>query len=875
MIMHKATLMHETTRLLSACLAMSFIGIVFAASAANTWKGGNSSGGGWAIDANWTEGRPTPGSTVEIPNSVKLTANDADMEIVSGLGCIKLSNYSTITFDLQQDAVLSGGLKGGGYVVKKGPAKLQYACIPAGAENYEYYLTECGLTVEEGSLWLPQGVAQKVYLTSVTVQDPGMLMLNDGGDVQMTSLKGSGLVTNDTATTRTLSIGSRGSSKCRGEFSGRLHANLYVNSCGYTLFTGKTNTFRSIRVWGNDNSGSDYGIIGLSKLGNKGEPSSIGVSDDVESRLSGTYLYLGEGEMSDKTYWYRTQQEPPTIWDAGVNGGLVFTGKWYQYTGEPAMGRLVLTGSNTVNACVLSNAIETVATKDGERVTTYITKKGSGIWRFADGPDRSKLLGGFGVDEGTLQFESIAETNVMCSLGMATRLAEDYYGSWDPAKATDYAYRLGCATSANAVFEFIGSKSCATTTRRIALGGDAHLRANGTDGAALSFAGVTALADGPEVKILTLDGDSAEENVLSEVADGASCVGITKDGCGTWVLAGNQTFRGPLYVKGGTLKVRKNTKYSWYRFTVTDVGHNAGPFWMAEFGLFDRDGIRRDQGLSFDQIGSNAYVSYPGPTGLAEGKITYGFPGTYYNYAQNMNLLFDGAVGDGYSFRFVRSGSVPTQSDSTTWISLVAHLQANIPEITAYDYAVYQDIWHKSDRTMPKSFSMEGSVDGKTWTMLHAVTNAPHYADTDKWVSDGEAYVSGEVRKGKGYTIVGHDGDDLSVLESVESIGVATGALLTAEAAKPIVVDTLQVNVEDGVGTLVNFRLAANGTLRVKAPKGQRAVTLPLDFSGVSGLDCAAGWDIEVNGRKNSGWSFKLTESELELLPPGFILLIK
>ena len=99
--------------------------------------------------------------------------------------------------------------------------------------------------------------------------------------------------------------------------------------------------------------------------------------------------------------------------------------------------------------------------------------------------------------------------------------------------------------------------------------------------------------------------------------------------------------------------------------------------------------------------------------------------------------------------------------------------------------------------------------------------------------------------------------------------------MLTAEATEPIEVDTLQVNVEDGVGTLANFRLAANGTLRVNAPKGQRAVTLPLDFSGVSGLDCAASWDIEVNGRKNSGWSFKLTETGLELLPPGFIFIIK
>jgi len=99
--------------------------------------------------------------------------------------------------------------------------------------------------------------------------------------------------------------------------------------------------------------------------------------------------------------------------------------------------------------------------------------------------------------------------------------------------------------------------------------------------------------------------------------------------------------------------------------------------------------------------------------------------------------------------------------------------------------------------------------------------------------------------------------------------------VLTAEAVEPISVDTLQVNVTEGVGTLANFQLAASGTLRVTAPTGLRVVTLPLDFSGVSGLNNAAGWDLEMNGRKNSGWSFKLTESGLTLQPPGFALIIK
>ena len=46
------------------------------------------------------------------------------------------------------------------------------------------------------------------------------------------------------------------------------------------------------------------------------------------------------------------------------------------------------------------------------------------------------------VEEGVLRFTSIADTNVVCSLGLATMLQSAYTGAYNPSKNVDYAYLL-------------------------------------------------------------------------------------------------------------------------------------------------------------------------------------------------------------------------------------------------------------------------------------------------------------------------------------------------------------------------------------------------------------------------------------------------
>ena len=78
------------------------------------------------------------------------------------------------------------------------------------------------------------------------------------------------------------------------------------------------------------------------------------------------------------------------------------------------------------------------AEKIGPRVSHRIVKEGTGTWRFADNNGRLNA-GVYEVNDGTLQFASIAETNVVCSLGLATALFSRYSGRYDASKRVAWA----------------------------------------------------------------------------------------------------------------------------------------------------------------------------------------------------------------------------------------------------------------------------------------------------------------------------------------------------------------------------------------------------------------------------------------------------
>jgi autotransporter-associated beta strand protein len=216
------------------------------------------------------------------------------------------------------------------------------------------------------------------------------------------------------------------------------------------------------------------------------------------------------------------------------------------------------------------------------------------------------MRGVWGVDEGTLQFTSLAEKGFISSLGLATELFKDYCGAKDESKRASYAFALG-GDSTEGALEYVGDKDEFCSERNAWLCGDGAFVNNASS--KIRFRGVSSVAEGetPVSRLVkfTVRGESTAENEILDITDSAERpVSVVKDGAGTWVLGGEQSFRGSLEVRNGKLIVRRPETYTWHRWTITSkegTGGSANSYYqMQEFAVFDAEGYRQNFGLSLN-----------------------------------------------------------------------------------------------------------------------------------------------------------------------------------------------------------------------------------------------------------------------------------
>ena len=798
----------------------------------NLWIGGNSEGGGWATAGNWSEGVPTSEQVVAFRNGDSVEISSDDLATALSVAGIDLDGAGT-TLYLQQAAT-----------------------------------------------------AMNTY-PPVNIAAGSVLYVQRDANTKLKQLCGAGLVTNVTTTSRTLFIGTKGS-RLVSDFSGRIGGEMAVYINSYARLTGTESTSTGVFVVYRDKDSEGgapvFGTAEIVKFGSKGETSSsIGKpfstlnNPSISIRYSGWLTYIGEGETTDRfvNFRYQTQGEHgyPNTLDAGAHGGLRFTGMFSSTHEGDRSFTIALTGSNAVPSVVACPWSE------GGNGTGFIIKRGTGTWRFADNAARNNR-NGFAVEEGTLQFDSIAETNVVCSLGLATMLQKPYIGTYTEANNVDYAYLLGGNTT-NVVFEYTGSNYCMATTRPIALkGSGAWLRSSSpTATGGLSFSGVSAQAEGQAVKTLWLDGTNTL-SCVGEISDGAGKVGVTKTGTGTWTLLGNQTFSGPLAVEEGTLLVARKRKYTWFRFSVRGVvfpSSNKDIFYINEFGLFNSAGERQNLGLEAISSGTGRVknsIDYmtllPGQATIGNSNETYWWPENY----RNLNGLFDGE-GSGKYWRTAYYGFSISWADESTHIPVVMRLPAGADEVSSCDVVLY------SSSQSLTAFSVDGSVDGIVWKNLLNKREADEdfsHATTGKWLSDDSAYpTEGDTHiPAESWRFVGHDGgDNCSVLENVSAVNVASGA--TFRASDDIVLHRLTIDAANGNGTIDGFDFAESGVVDVvNMPSGAGSSVSAITLANLpeGALARLNGWRVSINGRA-TGSTVSFDGSTATVTRPGCMILVK
>ena len=649
--------------------------------------------------------------------------------------------------------------------------------------------------------------------------------------------------------------------------------------------TGTASTFASVYVQnGYGAVSSDLnGMIALAKFGGSGSASSIGTGAKLSTGANGGgFRYIGtEDEATGKEMSFNANYPYSNFMDAGPHGGVTFRGPWYLNNGGTAyMNTLLLTGSNTV-PCTVAGALNRAAGP-----ALCVRKTGSGAWRLAiDGA--STFDAGIKVEEGALQFTSLANAGEPCALGLATNLAEVKNQSYVPAveDRVPYAYRIGTDDAEKeAVFEYVGAASGFATNRPAVLTGTATFRASGTGKGTIGLTGVSAKdASGAT---LVLDGTNANQNVVSDISDGAGPVSVVKRGRGTWRIAGDTTFSGRLDVQEGLLEVA-GPAYTWYRLTIRTTGSctsNPGTTVLRQIALYDADGIRQNVGLTYAlptvKDGQNHWLSDGDWLSLAPGSVTLGRAGAHTSSPadQQIGALFtDDPSTEQFAMSWFASNSTANvafdKDDSSTWMPIVMRLTNGTPEIAAYDYRTYY-LGNVSNR-WPKLVRFEGSTDGMAWDLLddRDIDLAPAAKNTNgnRWVSDATAFSANQVRKDKGFVFEKRRPDHLT-LPNVSAVSVSAGA--TLQAVGPVTLSSIHVDCTN-CGVLRGFAMNASGTLSItNAPAA--SFDLPDMLQDVSSADNIANWTLMVDGSdKTAKCSIHVSGNRITIVSCGFRMVLR
>ena len=790
----------------------------------NVWIGGSSAGGGWATAGNWSEGVPTSGQVVSIRNGDVVYMSNDD------------------------------------FATGKKPA-----CIDLRGEGTTLYLTQDATAVNT--------------FPAVFLGDGTTLFLPNNKNATLKALNGSGVVTNTSSAQRILTIGEAGS-KVVSDFSGKITGHIGMNNTSFVRLTGtESTTSERLVVLRNKDADAGaplYGVTEVVRFGNYGDASSsIGkppavTESSVDLRFSGWLRYIGPGDESTDRYIavrYLTTgaRAYPNTLDAGPNGGLTFTGTFETTHESGNVGRMVLTGSNTV-PCVIAGPWKGSA--------THVTKRGPGTWRFANNSSRN-FSAGLAVEEGTLQFDSIAETNVVCALGTATKLQKPYQGAYNAANDVDYAYLLGGDTT-NVVFEYVGNIACGSTTRSIALKGKgARFDSNSTsEFASVSLTGVSALSD-PVLKTLWLGGTNVYSSI-GGISDGEGKVGVTKDGKGTWTLFGNQTFSGPLEVREGTLVVARNRRYKWFRFNVRGI--NDQVFYVGELGLFNASGVRQTRGVEGvlpPNFVKNGYLSSnldfrtlkPGQGAVATSKSV----AHYSSSAQSIGGLFDGSDSSYWRSAVQNPNNNPTWDDKNKWIPIVIRMPESADEVSSCDIML-----HSSTERI-SAFSIDGSPDGVNWTtgLVEKKSSDLTFTNASKWTSDGTSLDDSVAHiPGESWRFTGHETNKWSQLEHVSGVNVAPGATLKADG--DIALPCLTLDAANGNGTIDGFDFAEEGFVDITNVPSLGTFNIAIDLSNLpeGALARLNGWSVRLNGRVSHA-AISFDGSKATVIRPGCMIILK
>ena len=661
-----------------------------------------------------------------------------------------------------------------------------------------------------------------------------------------------------------------------------------------------TTNYRDTTVAFTDGT-SDYGA------------SSSGFGANLTLEVTGSYgpklRYAGTAPGSLKKTIYCYSGEALTV-DGGAYGGLTLTGGYIwrksSATSDPGLARIIFAGDGAATNIEDGMIFNKMGNTTIMSQPLTIVKQGAGTWRFKNNSTR-EIDGVVAVDEGTLQFDTLAPVGSVCSLGYATHPYDPDYSTASKtedysSRAVGYHLRVGGGTTAGTL-EYTGTKSVTNDTRIVAVYGDGTLK---NSSAADFFQRGVVTADAT-ASTLTIDcSASAGRLMVGDITNTVGTLSVVKTGSGEASIDGNLDFNGTLSVKDGTLIAGNRPNDTWFRLTIkNNHGGLMGTTYkkqvrLSEFALYSADGVRRNVGLVTNTVSSVSKLGEGEVAYLAGYDVYRNYDAAYGGRANGLTCLFDEShgvtapsttSGDWYCYTPGEKAFDP--ENENTWVVIAIRLPANTPEIVAMDYVssypgpttkggTNWNAWYACE---PRTYILESSSDGITWHTVYAEADTydSHITKGGYWISsDGtEEFSAGAVRKlsdGKGLAFtaraVSDEGSHSAALENVAAISVERGASLTlvGDVAE---VKGLVIDMERGFGSLNCATFASVGTLNlVGCAEPFKGTNVVMDLSGTVNSGAIAGWTLQCDGVARK-MAVRVTDAGIEISPPGLIVLFR
>ena len=796
-----------------------------------------------------------------------------------------------------------------GYLVKTGSGDLH---TPTNLTSATSGGTRMSYDVQEGDLYLHTVIGGYAIASHLRIAENCTIHAPSNTRVSVTSLSGAGTFTNDATESpqkdKDLYIGGDTSETAPTVFSGRLRGKWYVvNLNGWTYFTGTENDYTcSLRGWssktGNVNDNRAVGFMSYPASG----ASSLGTSSTIDNREGLLRLrYLGnEPITAGRKITVNDTTVGPTTIDGGMWGGLTWNAYFDLVNQGAAVGkqqRVAFTGTNAGERCTFSEYFIR-RSANGTNYSFHVTKDGPGTWCFLQ--NSGGWRGALTVRDGTLEFDTIAETNKFCALGYATECYPDICDYTPNLTSVPWAWRLGDAAdlSVTGSLQYVGTKDMHLTSRKTALAGAGRFRFG--EGSLFKYtAGISGLGAGE--KSMCFESVAGATNVIAEISDGDGKVSVVKEGAGRTVLTGNLGFSGDLRVEGGELVLQdiNNADYRYYRINfkenVSTSTHPGLEEYRAKFPT-QKDAFRVTA-FGFYNAGGTSVFSDPGETNISYLALEPGhgqlqdfediklFYNTTYNILGGVKRLFGQNCAAGTVFiPQWRDGRKPVPGNPDTWISVHIHLAENVAPPVLWDMC-YNSSTNDANYAMnATAFSIDASADGVSWQEVASTNNIVHlYATSHAWLSNPNPpewnssqanYPERQSHPNK-FPLAATKQQGAYARPAPRSVFVRSGATLRNESATDISVSNLVVDVS-GSGTLEGFDFASNGVLTINglspsAPMEQ-VLVIPADFSGVPGYASLNGWQVEIPGRPSTRYKIAgVTASGIRLSKPGTTILCR